>query len=146
MKTFLKSSIFILIIICFSCEDTTCYTCDENGWLLKCNECIQEEPVTANLSLKLTRTNSAVFIKVYEGELEDGVVYRSAETVGPEFTFSVPLNKKYTITAEYHINGKTYIAVDTATPRVKYTEDQCNDPCYFVYDRKINLQLKYTAD
>jgi hypothetical protein len=146
MKIYLKSLFFILLMICFSCEDTTCYTCDENGWFLKCSECNQEEPVSAILNIKLTDTESPVHLMVYEGELEDGVVYGSVQTGGTECSFTVPLNKKYTVTAEYLINGITYISVDMLTPRVKYVEDQCNNPCYFVYDRKINLSLKYTAD
>jgi hypothetical protein len=146
MKIFLKSFIFILLIICFSCEDPTCYTCDENGWFLQCKECTQEEPLTATINIKVTNTEATVLIIVYEGELEDGLVYKSIETGSTEYSFTVPLNKKYTVTAEYQINGNTYIAVDTATPRVKYTEDQCEEPCYFVYDRKFDLRLKYTAD
>jgi hypothetical protein len=146
MKIFLKLLFFTLLIIFFSCEDPTCYTCDENGWFLQCKECTQEEPLKATINIKLTRTEGTVLIIVYEGELEDGVVYRSFEIGSSEYSFTVPLNKKFTITAEYQINGNTYISVDTATPRVKYVEDQCNDPCYFVYDRKIDLRLKYTAD
>ena len=146
MKIYLKSLIFILLIICFSCEDTTCYTCDENGWLIKCSECSQTEPALASINIKLTDTESGVLIILYEGELEDGVVYASAEAGSPYYSFSVPLNKKYTVTAEYLINGITYISVDSFTPRVKYVEDQCKEPCYFVYDRKSDLRLKYTAD
>lgn len=146
MKICLKSFIFIMLIICFSCEENTCYTCDENGWLLKCSDCIQEEPVSAYLNIKLTNTLLTVLITIYEGELEDGLVYASVEAGGPEYSFTVPLNKKYTVTAEYLINGITYIAVDALTPRVKYVKDQCEEPCYFVYDRKIDLRLKYTAD
>ena len=146
MKIFLISLIFILLIMCFSCEDTTCYTCEENGWLINCSECGTEEPLDAILKITLTNTEASVLITVYEGELEDSVFYKSSVTDGAVYNFTVSLNKKYTVTAEYQINGRTYIAVDTATPRVKYTEDQCEDPCYFVYDRKINLRLKYTAD
>lgn len=103
-------------------------------------------PLEAILKISLTNTVASVLVTVYEGELEDSVFYKSSVTDGADYNFVVILNKKYTVTAEYQINGNTYIAVDTATPRVKYTEDQCEDPCYFVYDRKINLRLKYTAD
>ena len=135
-----------MLIICFSCEDTTCYTCEENGWLINCSECITEEPLEAILKISLSNTEASALITVYEGELEDSIIYKSSVTDGAVYNFAVILNKKYTVTAEYQINGNTYIAVDTATPRVKYTEDQCEDPCYFVYDRKIDLRLKYTAD
>lgn len=146
MKVILKLLIFTMLIICFSCEDSTCYTCEENGWLLNCSECIIEQPLEAILKISLSNTEASALITVYEGELEDSVFYKSTVTDGAVYNFTVVLNKKYTVTAEYQINGNTYIAVDTATPRVKFTEDQCDEPCYFVYDRKIDLRLKYTAD
>jgi len=64
---------------------------------------------------------------------------------GPGFELPVSLNKKYTVTATYQIDGDTYIAVDSAFPRVKYTKEQCEDPCYFVYDRIVDLRIKYLA-
>jgi hypothetical protein len=146
MKVILKLVNFIMLIICFSCEDTTCYTCEENGWLLKCSECTIEEPQEAFLKISLSNTEAPALITVYEGELEDSIIYKSSVTDGSDDNFFVTLNKKYTVTAKYQINDNTYIAVDTATPRVKYTEDQCEDPCYIDYDRKIDLRLKYTAD
>ncbi|HBZ22657.1 MAG TPA: hypothetical protein DEO60_16100 [Bacteroidales bacterium] len=146
MNAILKFLIFTFLIFCFSCEDTTCYTCEENGWLINCQECISELPMEATLKISLSGIEAPVLITVYEGELEDSVEYKSALSGGTVYNFQVKMNKKYTVTAEYQIDGKIYIAVDTATPRVKYTKDQCEEPCYFVYDRKIDLRLKYTAN
>jgi len=98
------------------------------------------------MKIALSVAGTAALITVYEGELEDSVIYKSALSGGDYYNFQVKMNKKYTVTAKYQINGYTYIAVDTATPRVKYTKDQCEEPCYFVYDRKIDLRLKYTAN
>jgi hypothetical protein len=58
--------------------------------------------------------------------------------------YDVPINKKYTATATYYKSDIKYVAVDSATPRVKYDKNQCDDPCYFVYDRVVDLRLKYT--
>jgi hypothetical protein len=55
----------------------------------------------------------------------------------------VTLNKKYTATAMYYYADNNYVVVDSAFPKVKYEKDQCNDPCYFVYDRVVNLRLHY---
>jgi hypothetical protein len=100
----------------------------------------------ATLKISLSAAESAALIIVYEGELEDSVIYQSAFSGGTYYNFQVKMNKTYTVTAKYQIDGNTYIAVDTATPRVKYTKDQCEEPCYFVYDRKLDLRLKYTAN
>jgi hypothetical protein len=88
--------------------------------------------------------SSPTLINVYEGNLEDSVLYSSYETTETLAIISVTLNKKYTVTANYHIADNYYIAIDSATPRVRYDKTQCNDPCYFVYDKDIDLRLKYT--
>jgi tartrate dehydratase beta subunit/fumarate hydratase class I family protein len=56
----------------------------------------------------------------------------------------VTVNKKYTVSATYYINGNNYTVVDSATPRIKYNKDECDEPCYYVYNKVIDLRLKYT--
>jgi len=85
-----------------------------------------------------------VQINVYEGNIDDSVLYSSFKTSGTQTTIPVTLNKKYTVTATYYISDNYYIAVDSATPRVRFEKTQCDDPCYYVYDKKIDLRLKYT--
>ncbi len=86
-----------------------------------------------------------MYVFVYEGELEDNVVYDSALASLSEISFLVSLNKLYTFTATYSISGNIYTAVDSASPKVKYTKDDCEDPCYFIYDKTVDLRLKYKA-
>lgn len=138
MKESFKICLFILLSVCFSCE--------ERGWIADCTECMANEPREDHLDIWLTGNELPVKVRVYQGEIEDSVLYASAEIAGTRYTPGVTLNKKYTIAATYNTGGKTYIAIDSAIPKVKYTEDQCEEPCYFVYDREIDLRLKYTAD
>lgn len=137
MKSFFRILFLVVIVICFSCED--------KGWFTDCSDCTSNEPEKAILLIKLKKTESQVIVNVYEGELEDSVLYGSAIPWGSEYNFTVGLNKKYTVTATYNIEGNTYTAVDSATPKVKYTETQCEEACYYVYDRVVDLRLKYTA-
>jgi hypothetical protein len=134
--------IFFLIILAIS------FSCEDQGLFVKCPDCTKEEPVKTDLNVKLDNkiNSNGVFklINVYEGNLEDSVLYQSFNTSSTSTTIPVTLNKTYTVTATYYFNGNTYIAVDSATPRVKYDKGQCDEPCYFVYDRNINLSLKYT--
>ena len=118
-------------------------SCEKKGWFVKCQDCLPDEPSDAVLHAKLDSPHTPTIIRVYEGVLDDSVLYQTEEVTWSEYTIDVPLNKKYTITATYNIDGKTYIAVDSATPRVKYTEDKCDDPCYYVYDTNLNLRIKY---
>jgi hypothetical protein len=87
---------------------------------------------------------NSILINIYEGNLEDSVLYDSFQASGTQATIPVTINKKYTVTATYYIPDNYYVAVDSATPRVKFDKTQCDDPCYFVYDKKIDLRLKYT--
>lgn len=136
MKNLIRALMFLFLTISFSCE--------EQGWLVNCSDCVSEEPEKAEIKVKLTGIDTSVQLFVYDGLLEDNVIYDSAVTSGTDYTFTVSLNKLYTFTARYVIiKGDIYTAVDSATPRVKYTKDACKDPCYFVYDKVVDLRLKY---
>ena len=134
--------IIFLLILC------TFFSCEESPLFINCTDCTEEEPLETDIEIKLeSRTDGAnTLINVYEGNLEDSVIYTSFYTSGNNSQTSVyvAINKKYTITATYFKTNNKYIAVDSATPRVKYDKEQCDNPCYMVYDRKCDLRLKYT--
>jgi hypothetical protein len=137
MKNFIRVLSLLYLTLFLSCE--------KQGLIVNCSDCTVDEPSKANLEVKLdvTYTQSSVKIDVYEGNLEDNVLYSSFNTTGTNTTVSVTINKKYTVTATYTINGNYYIAIDSATPGVRYEKNQCNNPCYFVYDRNIDLRIKH---
>ncbi len=133
--------VFLLMAVLFSCEDT--------GWLVNCEDCYPDEPEGATLELKLdddpSVLSAGVVVKIYEGNIEDNTLVTSFKTFGASTNQDVILNKKYTISATYLTNeGTTYIAVDSATPRVRYEKSQCDEKCYFIYDKVIDLRIKYT--
>lgn len=138
MRRFAGILFITLLVICFSCE--------EKGWFADCSGCTTYEPESTNLSIKLSEAPSDIVINIYEGEIEDSILYATASIRSLELNYQVGLNKKYSVTATYLIEGNTYVAFDSAIPRVRFTEDQCDEPCYFVYDRVINLRLKYTVN
>jgi len=123
---------------------TVLFSCEKQGLFVNCSDCATEEPINTKLEIKLDKAvyGTSTIITVYEGNLEDSIRYGSIFTYEKETTYTVSVNKKYAVTASYIINNKQYIAVDEATPRVKYTKDECDDPCYFVYDKVVNLRLK----
>lgn len=138
MKIITKILLTAIFIIFFSCED--------QGLIVNCPDCTSDEPTKTDLELKLDKgsTGNATIINVYEGNVEDSVIYTSFTATVSHTTVSVTLNKKYTVTATYHISDNYYIAIDAATPRVRYDKTQCDNPCYFIYDKKVDLRLKYT--
>jgi len=137
MRHTIRIFFFLLTVFSFSCE--------EQSFFVKCDECVADEPVNAELKIKLSKSSSGgAKINVYTGNLEDSILYRTLTTSSTETSIRVTLNQKYTVTASYLEPPKTYIAVDSATPRVVYNKDQCTDPCYYIYDRVVDLRLKYT--
>lgn len=136
MRRLIKISGLFLIITFFSCE--------KQALIFNCSDCTEQEPVTTDLIIKLDPSSSEIVrLNVYEGDIEDNILYRTISTTESEATVPVTLNKTYTVTAEYHVSGKTYMAIDSARPGVRYDKDQCDNPCYFVYSKSINLRIKY---
>jgi hypothetical protein len=128
--------LFLALVILFSCE--------EHGFLVECSECKIEEPKNAELDIQLDFSSlSTTIISIYEGNLEDSILLDTFTNTTLPAQYIVSINKKYTITATYFSESK-YTAVNSVTPRVRYSKDQCDDPCYYVYDRTVNLKLKYT--
>ena len=137
MQKILRIISLILLTICFSCED--------QSFIVQCSDCIAEEPITAELYADLDPDYFyESLVQIWEGNLEDSILVDSYTVYSKTFTQEVTINKKYTITATYYISNVRYIAVDSATPSVKYEKSQCEEPCFFLYDRKCDLRLKYT--
>lgn len=128
--------IFAVIMLLFSCE--------ERGWIVKCPDCTEDEPSEATLKIKLNPGSDPVLVRIYEGELGDNILIASFEAYDNEDFRTVSLNKMYTLTATYTTGGTLYIAVDSVIPGVKYDKSQCDEPCYYVYDKIVDLRLKYT--
>jgi hypothetical protein len=136
MKKILRICFLFIVAILFSCEE---------GFFVNCKDCLTNEPEMTDLKIDIDHISSSpVIINIYEGNLEDSIILETFDAHSSKITREVLLNKNYTLTATYNISGNTYIVVDSATPRVKYDKDQCEDPCYFIYDTTCDLKLKYS--
>lgn len=148
MKSYKIFFIFLIFTLFFSCENDEEVLRDIS--FINCNECTVDEPFRADILIKLAdpykfgSSDDRVFIDIFEGNLEDEVLFGSVQTSSGETTLSLPINKKYSITATYYINNKTYIAVNSVTPRVQYNENSCDEPCYYTSPGSLNLKLKHT--
>ncbi len=137
MEKILRIVFLLALVVSFSCEDQT--------FIINCSDCTADEPAEAELYAKLdSKYFYKALVQIWEGNLEDSILIGSYPVFSETFTEPVTLNKKYTITATYQVSGAEYTAVDSATPRVKYDKAQCDNPCYYIYDTKCDLRLKYT--
>jgi hypothetical protein len=129
--------IFITLTAAFSCEEL-------ESVFINCAGCYPTEPVETDIRVKLEKFDvwGLARIDVYEGNIEDSVLFRSFQSSREEYYIKVPVNKRYTVSARYTIGIKTYLAIDGCFPRVKYDKESCEEPCYYVYDRIVNLRIK----
>lgn len=136
MAKSIKILLLLLIVVLFSCE--------KQGLIVKCPDCTATEPVNIRFDVKLDANyyGGTTKINVYEGNLEDSILYKTYSSTASSLSIPVTINKKYTLTATYYIPDNYYVVVDSATPRVRYEKDQCDNPCYFVYDKVVDLRMK----
>ena len=139
MKTWLYRVIKIFLLLFAA----VIFSCEEQGTFANCDDCGLDEPITATLEFTLNHPESTIKkVLVYEGNIEDSILYASLSTSGTKLTLIVNINKLYSATATYYIPGDYFRVTDSATPRARYTENQCEEPCYYVYDKKLDLRLK----
>jgi hypothetical protein len=138
MRRLFKISLLLALTFGLSCE--------KNGFFINCDDCTDDEPLNTNLIVKLdiAISGALVPIDVYEGNLEDNVLYKTVDGSGTEYKIPVTLNKKYTLTATYLRDGICYKVVNSTTPKVRYTSSRCSERCYLVYDKTVDLRIKYT--
>ena len=132
-------TISLIILVLF-------FSCQKQGLFVNCSECTHDEPTDTDVQMKvsISDTDPSIPIRIYEGFLEDSILYATYTAHLKNNYINLTLNKQYTFTATYYVDGKKYITVDSTTPQVKYEKDQCDNPCYYVYDNEVNLKLKYT--
>jgi len=121
-------------------------SCDDNFIIVKCEDCLESEPTEAKIELKVDDIggyNTTLFI--YEGNIGDSILLRTERVYGETMEFFVSVNKRYTFRVDYFSsNGVKYSAINSVYPRVKLDLEQCTDlPCYYIYDNKLNMRLKY---
>lgn len=124
------------MVILFSCEGIDLF--------IDCSECTTDEPEIVYLDISVDVMAGGSLISIYEGNLEDSILYSKFTTYSKSAYSKVPLNRMFTLTARYKVDGKTYVAVNSVTPRVDYEENRCTDPCYIIYDKSVDLKLKFS--
>jgi len=136
MKRFSILIFNLIIIFAMSCEGTE--------FSVKCSDCTKDEPYVTMLKCKIIPDSyEGTLVQIWEGKLEDSILVASKRVFGLTFETAVALNRYYTITATYIVDNKTYVAVNSATPKVGRADNKCDEACYFVYGNEVNLRLKY---
>jgi len=129
----------ITILLLFSCEE---------GYLTDCTRCYTSQNYNVILNIKLDnhdRNLENPVLTLYEGPVSDGVIiekYQVRNTNSIVYQGAL-LYKDYSATLEFSYNGRQYVTTAGACPKVRYDETTCEQPCWYIYDNIIDLNLRY---
>ena len=141
MKKYFFLSIVFSIALLNSCSDyVDCSTYDFV-------DCPFDEPVSSNLYIELSidNENDSVPVEFYIGRIEDGTLDTSFIATESEYVFELPVNKYYSVKAEYISHGKKVIAIDGDEMRT-YQTSKCDEYCWQVKGDVLNIKLKYEGE
>ena len=112
---------------------------------IDCFDCFQDRPEWGPLNVKLTINNENPFVPlvIYIGNIEDNNIEWIDTSYSADYWVEVPVNKYYSITAEYKSGDKTIFVVDGDDFKLKHTESACDYPCYYYYGGYYDIQLRY---
>ncbi len=131
---------FLLLFMFSSCHEyyyDSGYPCDY------CYTEIQTEGLLT-IQLSINDENPLVPILIFEGELETNDTIWADTTDESNYEIFVPVDKSYTVIAEYKAGDKTIKAVDYDKITMNKNTSDCDDDCWVVLDAKVDVSLKYT--
>lgn len=98
-------------------------------------------PEWAALHVRVTLDGQALVpIALYQGPVEDSVLYLRDTLTEEKKLIMVPPTGLYSAVAYYQQGNQQVLALDGATVEVTSDED-CGDICYFVNEGRLNLKL-----
>ena len=139
MNRSVRNILFPVILLLLSCE--------KQDTFLSCSDCTATEPAVVKITVNVDPfepPDLPTEIRVYQGELEDSILLQKIISQNGPIEVSVYINKKYTVTATYRIKERTYIAIDSTTPKVGLESKRCDNPCYYPYNNSVDLRLRYS--
>ncbi|TFH49249.1 MAG: hypothetical protein E4G92_02170 [Bacteroidia bacterium] len=129
--------IVFLLIVVFSCE---------KGYITDCRECATDGIGDVKLKIHIGSVSydpAYRRITIYEGAMEDSLILSRFSTEAGYVEYDALLYKDYTVTVEFISNGRHILSVDAACPQMRYDENTCNEPCYYIYGNIIDVRLRY---
>lgn len=138
MKTLVQITFLILgsIVLFTSCSKDNSSSCKSDI------TCYTDAPDSLWVKLDLSNKSydNPIYARFYVGNMDDGDLYDEFQTTNDEEYYLVPVDQRYTATAQYVSEGDTILVVDSD----KLDRSSCQDgnaTCYD-WDYEITLDLK----
>jgi len=131
--------ILFLMSLMYACSEKI-FTADVN-----CEECYQEKPDSAYLIIELTINDiyDSVPLTVYKDEVENNEVEWIDTAYANPFYLLVPVNKDFSVAAEYNDNKGKIIAIDGTKIKIKHVSSECDEDCWVIEEDDLDVKLKY---
>lgn len=139
MKSVIRFITICILITVFSCQKGDLFES-------RCANCFTAEPTDAEVEIFLSPyaySNYKTTISIYEGYVQDSILFQRFETTSSTWTHTLSLNKTFSFVARYYKDGIFYEAINSVTPTVKYEKFLCTNKCYRVIGNKCDLRIKY---
>lgn len=106
--------------------------------------CFPHFPTALSIKPKVTldSENFSIPVIVYLGSIDNNNIAFEKIISKENNMLYLKTQTYYTIVAKYAQNGKTYFVVNSIELEVVKSCADCFDPCYYVYNREIDLRLK----
>lgn len=141
----LDKNYFYIIIGLFLVSAFAYQACSESLILkVDCDECYNDEPEMSDLTIKvsISTENDSVPIIIYRGKPEIGNIMRIDTLTTSEASFQLTVNNYYSVEAKYKDGARTIIAVDGKNMDTKKVTDYCDQECFVVTGKELDVRLK----
>jgi hypothetical protein len=126
---------------------TLMYACSEKIFTtgVNCEECYQEKPDSAYLVIELTINDiyDSIPLTIYKDEVENNDIEWIDTAYANPFYLLVPVNKEFSVAAEYIKSAEKIIAIDGTKIRIKHVSGECDEDCWIIEGDDLNVKLKY---
>lgn len=111
---------------------------------VNCDECYTDKPGNADLVINLTINNKfkAVPVTVYYDDVEDNKIVVADTAFNTPYYLYVPVNRRYSVKAEYRDDLEVIYAVDGTNLKVLSVADACEVSCYVIENENIDVRLR----
>lgn len=130
--------IFLFII------SLTFIKCGNIDLTVDCAECYQEEPNWGDIYVQVTINdeNNFVPLVIYRGNFEDNDIEWVDTAYEEEYYLDVPINKFYSVKAEYIAGSDTIYVIDGDEIKTKLNTEDCDVDCYVIKGGNFDARLK----
>ena len=110
-----------------------------------CDECYRIKPDSAYLTINLTINDSyeTIPLIVYRNEVEHKDTEYVDTAYESPYYLLVPVNKEYSVAAEYIKGSGKIIAIDGTNIKIRHVSSECDEDCWIIEGDELDMGLKY---